>query len=91
MAADRNDPDFDGVLESFATHCWKKRIAENELRCWGTGAVINKDDTYYEYMVEVRLYGTDIEMPNPTVTKQEYFKHVLKGTEGFKYYDKNEK
>lgn len=87
MATKKNDPDY-GELESFATHCWKKKIAEEELKCWGTGTIINKGDTYYEYLVEMKLYGTDIDIPCPTVTEREYFKHALQGRPGFKYYDK---
>lgn len=85
-----DDPDFDGVLESFATHCWKKKIAEEELKSWVNETVINSGDTYYEYIVEIKLYGADIEVPNPILTKQQYFNHVLKDTPGFKYYDKKD-
>ena len=84
MAADRNDPD-DGKLESSATHYWKKQVATEELRSWGSGAVINTGDTYYEYIVEIKLYGQDFEFDNPIVTEKQYFKHVLTGTAGFRY------
>lgn len=83
-----NDPDR--ILESFATHYWKERVAEEELTSWVNRTVINKGDTYYEYIVELKLYGADIEMDNPVLTKQQYFKHVLTGTAGFKYHDKKD-
>ena len=86
MAADRNDPDY-GKLESSATHYWKKQVATEELLSWVGGAVINIDDTYYEYIVEIKLYGQEFDLSNPILTKQQYFKHVLTGTPGFKYYD----
>lgn len=89
MAAESNDPDNRKLLESSATHYWKKCVAKEELLSWVGEAVINKDDTYYEYIIEIKLYGTEIEFSNPILTKQQYFKHVLQGTPGFKYYDKN--
>lgn len=78
----------DEDLPSFATHCWKKKVAEEELTCWGTKTTINIGDTYYEYIMELTLYGNDIDMSHPVVTEREYFKHVLQGRPGFKYYDK---
>lgn len=94
MAADRNDVVFDGVmervpLESSVKHRWEKRIAEKELSSWDGGNVINEGDTYYEYIINLKLYDVDIEMPeNPVVTEKQYFKHVLQGRPGFKYFDK---
>ena len=81
------DPDAEG-LASHASHYWERKIAEEELTCWGNGTTINIGDVYYEYIMEFQLYGTEIEMPSPTVTEKEYFKHVLQGRPGFKYYDK---
>ena len=91
MAAEQNDPDTGRLLESSATHYWKKRVAEEELTSWVNNTVINKDDTYYEYIVEIKLYGAEFEFENPILTEQQYFKHVLAGTPGFKYYDENKK
>lgn len=81
------DPDAED-LPSYASHCWEKKVAEKELKCWGSGATINIGDSYYEYMMELTLYGVDIDMSSPVVTEREYFKHVLQGRPGFKYYDK---
>lgn len=91
MAAEHNDPDNGELLKSVAAHYWKERVAEEELISWVGDTVINKDDTYYEYIVEIKLYGQDFEINNPILTKQQYFKHVLTGTPGFKYHDKNKK
>jgi len=91
MAAKRNDPDIGRLLESSATHYWKKQVAEEELKSWVNDTVINKDDTYYEYIIEIKLYGAEFEFTNPVLTEQQYFKHVLQGTPGFKYYDENKK
>jgi hypothetical protein len=85
LAAKRNDPDIGNALESSATHYWKKQVATEEMRSWGSGTVINSGDTYYEYIVEIKLYGQDFEFDNPIVTEQQYFKHVLTGTAGFRY------
>jgi len=81
------DPDAED-LPSHATHCWKKKVAHKDLKCWGTGVTIKEGEEYYEYVVEMTLYGMEIEMNNPVVTQKEYFKHVLQGRPGFKYYDK---
>ena len=51
--------------------------------------MINVGDIYYEYKLDLTLYGTKFDMNNPVVTEREYFKQVLKGFPGFKYYDKN--
>ena len=75
-------------LLSYATECWEKKVADKELNCWGTGTIINEGDTYYEYIMELTLYGQGIDISNPTVTENEYFKHVLQGKPGYKYYDK---
>ncbi len=79
----------DKKIVSHATHTWAKKIAEEELVSWSNQkTIINKGDTYYEYNLEIKLYGTDIEYDNPVVlTEKEYFKQVLTGTPGFKYYD----
>lgn len=79
----------DRKIVSHATHTWVKKIAEEELVSWSNQkTIINKGDTYYEYTVEIKLYGTDIDYDNPVVlTEKEYFKQVLTGTPGFKYYD----
>ena len=78
------DPDAEG-LPSYATHYWEKRIADKEMKCWGSGATINEGDEYYEYIMELTLYGQAIDMDNPVVTRKEYFKHVLEGRPGFNY------
>jgi len=83
-----HDPDAHD-LPSHATHYWQKKIAVKELKCWGSGATIKEGDEHYEYVMELTLYGMNIDMENPVVTKKEYFKHVLQGRPGFKYYDKD--
>jgi hypothetical protein len=84
------DPDAED-LPSYATHYWEKRVADEEMKCWGSGATIKEGDEYYEYIMELTLYGMNIDMSNPVVTQKEYFKHVLQGRPGFKYYDKDKK
>ena len=79
----------DGELVSFAEHIWKKRRAREKLVCWETQSIINIGDFYYEYQINITLYGTQLEMQNPIVTEREYFKQKLNGFAGFKYYDKN--
>ncbi len=79
----------DKKLLSYAYHVWKRRKAKEELVCWGTKTTINVGDIYYEYEIDLTLYGTKIEMNCPVVTEREYFKQTLKGFPGFKYYDKN--
>lgn len=76
-------------LVSYAEHVWKKRRAKEKLICWVTKTVINVGDIYYEYQLDLTLYGQKFEMTNPVVTEREYFKQVLKGFPGFKYYDEN--
>lgn len=78
------DPDAEG-LPSYASHCWQKRVADREMKCWGSGAAIKEGDECYEYVIELTLYGVDMPMENPVVTKKEYFKHVLQGRPGFNY------
>ena len=82
-------PDDDKKLLSYAYHVWRKRRAKEKLICWVTKSVINVGDIYYEYKLDLTLYGQQYEMQNPVVTEREYFKQVLKGFPGFKYYDKN--
>lgn len=74
-------------LETHAFHVWKKRKATEKLICWGSRAIINKGDLYYEYVIDLKLYGQQIEMANPVVTEAEYFKQALKGFPGFDYND----
>jgi hypothetical protein len=74
-------------LESHAYHVWTKRRAKEKLICWATHAIINKGDLYYEYVIDLKLYGQQIDMANPVVTEAEYFKQALKGFPGFNYYD----
>ncbi len=89
MAADRNDADDRPKIVSHATHQWVKRLAEEELVSWSNQkTIINKGDVYYEYTVEIKLYGANIEHNPVILTEKEYFKQVLIGTPGFKYYDK---
>lgn len=75
------------ALVSYAKHVWTKRRAKEKLICWGSHAIINKGDLYYEYEIDLKLYGQKIDMANPVVTEQEYFKQALKGFPGFNYYD----
>lgn len=81
------DPDAKGVadLPSHAAHYWKKCIAEKEMKCWGSSATIKVGDEYYEYILELTLYGLSIDTPKPVVTKKVYFKQVLQGRPGFNY------
>ena len=85
------DPDAKGVadLPSHAAHYWEKQVAEEEMKCWGSSATIKVGDEYYKYIMELTLYGLSIDTPTPVVTKKVYFKHVLQGKPGFKYYDKD--
>lgn len=77
----------DDSLESHAYHVWRKRKAKEKLICWSSHAIINKGDFYYEYEIDLKLYGTKIEMHNPVITEAEYFKQALRGFPGFNYYD----
>lgn len=79
----------DDELVSFAKAVWKKRRAREKLVCWETKTIINVGDIYYEYQIDITLYGTQFNMDNPVVTEKEYFKQKLNGFAGFKYYDKN--
>ena len=89
MATDRNDVESSNKVVSHATHQWIKRVAEEELVSWSVNkTIINKGDTYYEYTIDIVIYGTDIEHSPVILTEREYFKQVLIGTPGFKYYDK---
>ena len=78
----------EGKLESHAYRIWTKRTATEELTCWATHAIINKDDWYYEYTLNIKLYGTKIHTENPAVTEAEYFRQALKGFPGFNYDNK---
>ena len=76
--------------DEFVTHAqliWEKQQAVEELICWGSRAIINEGDFYYECAIDIILYGVQMDMPRPVLTETEYFRQKLRGFTGFNYYD----
>ena len=86
MTGDSNKDKIETSIHQY----WVRKVATEELTCWGSNAKINIGDSYYEYNVEIKLYGNDIEFPRPVVTEREYFKGILQGRPGFKYIEERE-
>lgn len=68
------------TLMSHAQVLWKKKVADRKLICTESKQEINIGDTYYERIINLTLYDTQMDLlMGRFLTEKEYFKQKLKG------------